>query len=148
MLKGLEIGASLRYDNYSDFGNSNVQTIYAIADGAPQVNARNSLVKQTYVRGATPAQDTLTNNSVTWSTQRGWYIDLPAGEQINTTVNNPAEARGPADPVTRQASVSNSILLAGTQPSMPVALRQWAQGRARCATSPENQSGSRRKLAA
>jgi hypothetical protein len=28
------------------------------------------------------------------------------------------------------------------------ALRQWAQGRARCATSPENQSGSRRKLAA
>jgi type IV pilus assembly protein PilY1 len=68
----------------TDFGNANVQSIYAIADGASLNNARNSLVKQTYVRGATPDLDTLTANAVDWSTQRGWYIDLPAGEQINT----------------------------------------------------------------
>jgi type IV pilus assembly protein PilY1 len=68
----------------TDFGNANVQSIYAIADGASLNNARTSLVKQTYVRGATPDLDTLTANAVDWSTQRGWYIDLPAGEQINT----------------------------------------------------------------
>jgi type IV pilus assembly protein PilY1 len=68
----------------TDFGNANVQSIYAIADGASLNNARNSLVKQTYVRGANPALDTLTANAVDWSTQRGWYIDLPGGEQINT----------------------------------------------------------------
>jgi type IV pilus assembly protein PilY1 len=48
----------------TDFGNANVQSIYAIADGA--------------------SLNTLTANAVDWSTQRGWYIDLPAGEQINT----------------------------------------------------------------
>jgi type IV pilus assembly protein PilY1 len=65
----------------TDFGNGNVQTIYAIADGgAPLVNARNTLVKQTYDR----ATDSMSNNAVDWSIQRGWYIDLPAGEQLNT----------------------------------------------------------------
>jgi type IV pilus assembly protein PilY1 len=67
--------------HYKDFGNSNRQTIYAIADGATLTNARNSLVQQTFVRG-TP--DTLTANAVNLTTQRGWFVDLPAGEQINT----------------------------------------------------------------
>ena len=69
-----------RLMDISDFGNSRVQTIYAIADGATLVNARNTLVKQTYDR----ATDTMSNNPVDWSLKRGWYIDLPAGEQINT----------------------------------------------------------------
>jgi type IV pilus assembly protein PilY1 len=36
------------------------------------------------VRGATPNLDTLTGPNVNWTTHRGWYIDLPAKEQINT----------------------------------------------------------------
>ncbi len=64
----------------TDFGSSKVQSIYAIADGATLVNARNTLVKQTYDRGT----DSMSNNDVDWSIKRGWYVDLPAGEQINT----------------------------------------------------------------
>jgi type IV pilus assembly protein PilY1 len=68
-----------------DFGKTTVQSIYAIADtGTTLSTPRSSLAQQTYVRGATPAQDTLTGPTVDWSTGRGWFIDLPAGEQINT----------------------------------------------------------------
>jgi type IV pilus assembly protein PilY1 len=69
-----------RLMDISDFGNSKVQSIYAIADGATLINARNSLVKQTYDR----ATDSMSNNEVDWTIKRGWYVDLPAGEQINT----------------------------------------------------------------
>ncbi len=69
-----------RLMDISDFGNTRVQSIYAISDGATLVNARTSLVKQTYDR----ATDSMSNNPVDWSLKRGWYIDLPAGEQINT----------------------------------------------------------------
>ncbi|MBN8509122.1 MAG: pyrrolo-quinoline quinone [Burkholderiales bacterium] len=64
----------------SDFGSSKVQTIYAIADGPTLTNARTTLVQQTYDR----ATDSLSTNPVNWATQRGWFVDLPAGEQINT----------------------------------------------------------------
>ncbi len=67
----------------SDFGNNDVQSIYAIRDvigGATLVNARNSLVKQTYDR----ATDKMSENGVDWTTQRGWYFDVPSGEQLNT----------------------------------------------------------------
>lgn len=70
-----------------DFLSTNVQSIYAIADDAtmlPLSTPRTTLAKQTYVRGATPNLDTLTGPSVDWSTNRGWFIDLPAREQINT----------------------------------------------------------------
>ncbi len=63
-----------------DFGNGNVQSVYAIKDGALISPARSSLVQQTYVR----ATDTLTAAEVNWETGRGWFIDLPAGEQANT----------------------------------------------------------------
>jgi len=69
-----------RLMDISDFGNSKVQSIYAISDGATMVNARNSLVKQTYDR----ATDSMSDNAVDWTAKRGWYVDLPAGEQINT----------------------------------------------------------------
>jgi hypothetical protein len=61
------------------------------------------------------------------------------------------------DGFARNAEPSTVSLAKITADSVPLsrlmaepvkALRQWAQGRARCATSPENQSGSRRKLAA
>jgi type IV pilus assembly protein PilY1 len=63
-----------------DFGSSRVQSFYAVADGATLANARTGLVAQTYTRGT----DTITANTIDWTTQRGWYLDLPAGEQANT----------------------------------------------------------------
>ncbi|MFO1272999.1 MAG: PilC/PilY family type IV pilus protein [Rubrivivax sp.] len=64
----------------TDFGNSAVQTFYAIADGATLANARSSLIQRTYTR----ATDTLSGATVDWSSSRGWYLDLSAGEQANT----------------------------------------------------------------
>lgn len=65
----------------TDFGSSRVQSFYAIADGAALGNARNALVARTYTRGASPE---FSGAAVDWTTGRGWYVDLPAGEQINT----------------------------------------------------------------
>ncbi len=64
----------------SDFGTSSTQTFYAITDGATLSNARSSMVQQVYTR----ATDTITSNPVNWSSSRGWYVDLPAGEQAST----------------------------------------------------------------
>ena len=64
-----------------DFGNSAVQTMYAITDGALLTDPRSSLVQQQYTSAGS---GTLTTNTVDWATQRGWYVDLPAGEQANT----------------------------------------------------------------
>ncbi len=63
-----------------DFGNTAVQTMYAITDGATLANARTTLLPQTY----NVATDTVTGTLVNWTTQRGWYFDLPAGQQANT----------------------------------------------------------------
>jgi type IV pilus assembly protein PilY1 len=64
----------------SDFGNSKVQSLYVIKDGATLTAPRSVLKQQTY----TKATDTLSNTAVNWSTDRGWFVDLPAGEQANT----------------------------------------------------------------
>ena len=66
-----------------DFGSSNTQSFYAIADDTTTSlsNARSSLVQQVYTRGGSPE---LTANTVNWSSGRGFYFDLPAGEQANT----------------------------------------------------------------
>ena len=66
----------------SDWGNTNSQSqsFYAIADGATIDPARGSLVAETY----THSGDALTTSPVNWATQRGWYMDLPTGEQANT----------------------------------------------------------------
>ncbi|MBL8305740.1 MAG: pyrrolo-quinoline quinone [Rubrivivax sp.] len=64
-----------------DFGSTKTQTFYAIADGALIDSARSSLVLRTYTRGSNPE---VTGDALDWATQRGWYMDIPAGEQINT----------------------------------------------------------------
>ena len=64
-----------------DFGSGLTQTFYAIADGALIDSARTSLVQRTYTRGNNPE---VTGPDLDWATQRGWYLDIPAGEQINT----------------------------------------------------------------
>ncbi|CAD5371833.1 Type IV fimbrial biogenesis protein PilY1 [Rubrivivax sp. A210] len=65
----------------TDFGSSRVQTFYAIADGSTLTNARTSLSRQVY-NGR--VADTMTNTTFDWSSGRGWYMDLAAGEQANT----------------------------------------------------------------
>jgi type IV pilus assembly protein PilY1 len=52
-----------------------------MADGTTLANPRSSLIAQVY----DAATDTITSNAVDWSTNRGWYVDLPAGEQANTS---------------------------------------------------------------
>jgi type IV pilus assembly protein PilY1 len=85
----------------TDFGNSAVQTMYAIADGTLLSNARLSLVQQVFTPGGSGA---LTSNPVNWATGRGWYMDLPAGEQVNT---RPTMGYGALAFVANQAGASD-----------------------------------------
>ena len=71
----------------TDFGGAGVRTFYAIADGSTLTNARSGLAHVVYNK----ASDTITAPTVDWTTGRGWYMDLPVGEQANT---EPAVARG------------------------------------------------------
>ncbi|RVT51435.1 pilus assembly protein [Rubrivivax albus] len=63
-----------------DFGSTRTQSLYVITDGTTIANVRSSLVPQTY----NPATDTMSGDEVDWSSDRGWFVDLPAGEQANT----------------------------------------------------------------
>jgi type IV pilus assembly protein PilY1 len=68
----------------TDFGGSAVHTMYAIADvsegalGTTLTDPRASLVEQSLVADAASVA------AVDWSSKRGWYLDLPAGEHANT----------------------------------------------------------------
>lgn len=84
----------------TDFGSSDVQSFYAIADGTALANARSGLVAQTYAAGP----DTITANAVNWTTGRGWYFDLPSGQQANT---DPVVAYGAVAFVTNVNGASN-----------------------------------------
>lgn len=71
----------------NDFGSTRTQTFYAIADGATLTNARSGLVQRIYTRTAddgTVASAPIAGSAFNWTTDRGWYMDLPAGEQANT----------------------------------------------------------------
>ena len=69
----------------TDFGAKPFNnSFYAIADGPELSNARSGLVAKNYVRNGTVANSTVGAATVDWSTGRGWYIDLPAGEHDNT----------------------------------------------------------------
>ncbi|MBL8348638.1 MAG: pyrrolo-quinoline quinone, partial [Rubrivivax sp.] len=71
----------------NDFGSTRTQSFYAIADGATLANARSSLTQRTYTRSAdnsTVESTPLTGSDFSWTSDRGWYVDLPAGEQANT----------------------------------------------------------------
>ncbi len=84
----------------SDFGKTQTQTMYAIVDGSTLSNARSSLKEQEYDAG----DDSVTGDEVDWATDRGWYFDLPGGEQANTT---PSIAWGAVAFVTNTAGGSN-----------------------------------------
>jgi len=73
-----------------DFGGSATQSFYAIADdigGSALDNARDSLTARSYVstnETGTTSSTPLTGADFNWDSQRGWYFDLPSGEQANT----------------------------------------------------------------
>lgn len=72
------------------------QTMYGILDDLsanPVVNPlRSQLVQQIFTIDAATQNRTLTSNGVDYTTQRGWYVDLPGtGERSNT---DPALALG------------------------------------------------------
>ncbi|MBZ8141187.1 pyrrolo-quinoline quinone [Rubrivivax gelatinosus] len=75
----------------SDFGNTAVQTFYAVSDGSTLTTPRSTLVQRSYTRDSSTGDGTVTGNAIDWATQRGWFMDLPAGEQANT---RPALAYG------------------------------------------------------
>jgi type IV pilus assembly protein PilY1 len=63
---------------------SQTQTIYGLWDGlvAMSTPLRSNLQQQTYTTSA--GKRTLSNNTVNYPTQKGWYIDLGVGERVNT----------------------------------------------------------------
>jgi type IV pilus assembly protein PilY1 len=61
----------------SDFGNSKVQTVYAIADtGVAVGDARKSTTSLSL-------KDSAITGNVEWTTSAGWFLDLPAMQHVN-----------------------------------------------------------------
>lgn len=81
--------ATGRYLGYGDIGDKNTQSVYTFKDelsttglGALRSNA--GMVKQTL---KLPERDGLDNpKAVDWNSDKGWYVDLPAGERVNVDV--------------------------------------------------------------
>ncbi len=76
-----------KYLETSDLTTTQVQTQYAIKDDdetATLVNARTSLVQQTFTNSGVTATRATTDNAVNFNTGRGWYIDFPdSKERVN-----------------------------------------------------------------
>lgn len=94
------VGAGRLLD-IGDFGSSSSRTIYAIVDGDTITDVRTTLTAKTYSRGSNPE---ITGSTPSWTTGRGWYVDLPAGEEINT---DPSVAYGSIVFVTNKNGGSN-----------------------------------------
>ncbi|MGA9851443.1 MAG: PilC/PilY family type IV pilus protein [Gammaproteobacteria bacterium] len=82
-----------QYLGLPDLSNINTQSFYAIWDNGAGTALRSQLQQQVLgisTVGVTTVR-TGTNNAVNWSTQRGWYMDLPLpGERVitNPRLNN------------------------------------------------------------
>jgi type IV pilus assembly protein PilY1 len=87
----------------TDFGSSSVQSVYAISDEGASLtpSARTSLVQQVL---NTSGVGSLTSNTVNWDIHRGWYVDLPAGDQVN---NRPSLGFGGLAVVANQTGASD-----------------------------------------
>ena len=72
----------------SDITSTNLQTMYGVWDSGDMELARGDLVEQVITLGANPGGAfgrTLSDNNVDYSSDDGWYIDLPdAGERVVT----------------------------------------------------------------
>lgn len=67
----------------TDFGRSTTESFFAIKDGAELTDARSSLLARTLVDKGGGAYD-VSGSAIDWSTQRGWYVDLPSPLQVTT----------------------------------------------------------------
>ncbi|MGA7983894.1 MAG: PilC/PilY family type IV pilus protein [Burkholderiales bacterium] len=75
----------------SDLTTTQVESIYALRDDLsstplPDVRTSGAFVQQTLstITGANPPQRTTTNNTVSFATNMGWWVDLPdSGERVN-----------------------------------------------------------------
>ena len=75
----------------SDLTTTQVESIYALRDDLsstplPDVRTSGAFVQQTLttISGANPPQRTTTNNTVSFGTNKGWWVDLPdSGERVN-----------------------------------------------------------------
>lgn len=95
------IGAGRLLD-IGDFGSTTNRSFYAIAtDGGTIADVRTTLTARAYTRGANPE---VSGSAPNWTTGRGWYMDLPAGEEINT---DPSVAYGAIVFVTNKNGGSN-----------------------------------------
>lgn len=69
-----------RYLYAGDHGNSDLQTLYGIwdnnANGAVQKSA---LLRQDWVDSGAAGFRALSQSAINWTTNKGWYVDLPAG---------------------------------------------------------------------
>ena len=71
----------------TDTSTTQVQSIYAFVDdltSTPITIRGNSAYVQQTLTASGPDTRTATSNAVDWSTQKGWYVDLPdTGERVN-----------------------------------------------------------------
>jgi type IV pilus assembly protein PilY1 len=69
----------------ADMGSTQLQSFYAIKDSGPELtNARSSLAVRTLSAEISGRRNLGGSTAMDWSTGRGWYFDLPAGQQSNT----------------------------------------------------------------
>jgi type IV pilus assembly protein PilY1 len=76
-----------KYIELTDTSNTDPQSIYGIWDQNSNISNRSTLVEQTIVAVVTVNTDEFrifSNNSVDYSSKKGWYMDLPeSGERVD-----------------------------------------------------------------
>jgi type IV pilus assembly protein PilY1 len=90
-----------------DLTSNTVQTVYGIADpmDASTITSLRSVLQQQSITVGAGQIGTTTSVSVDWSSKKGWYFDLPAGQIVNTdmslaygvlniTTNDPDQTQG------------------------------------------------------
>ncbi|MFN6993470.1 MAG: pilus assembly protein [Aquincola tertiaricarbonis] len=67
----------------SDFGRASAETFYAIKEGAELADARAGLTQRTLQTQSDGTVDAV-GSSFTWTSSRGWYVDIPGNLQVTT----------------------------------------------------------------
>lgn len=94
----------------NDFGSTAVQSFYAIKENGTTLASPRAapssggLTPRTLSAESADGDRDLSGADMTWSTSRGWYFDLPAGQQVN---NDPVGLFGAAVFTTNQVTMAN-----------------------------------------
>lgn len=68
----------------SDFSDTHAQSFFALWDNNTVIaNVRTALAPRA-VTVSTSGTRSVAGNAIDWSSQRGWFVDLPSGERANT----------------------------------------------------------------